>query len=110
MVKMQSLFKYFILYFFYLQSLMHFVIFLYLYTFSLYLTGLVEGESSSLCQVEVEVVYPTLQVTDARGSGSMEGLSKLYLWDLFCLDTLKSYFLSEPAPPELIYRVPTRHR
>ncbi|XP_053352888.1 cilia- and flagella-associated protein 65 [Clarias gariepinus] len=71
--------------------------------------GLVEGESSSLCQVEVEVVYPTLQVTDARGSGSMEGLSKLYLWDLFCLDTLKSYFLSEPAPPELIYRVPTRH-
>ncbi|MCJ8732733.1 hypothetical protein PDJAM_G00214590 [Pangasius djambal] len=72
-------------------------------------SGLVVAESCSLCQVEAEGVYPTLEVTDARSSGSVEGLSKLYLWELFCLDALNTYLLSEPGPPELTYRVPTRH-
>ncbi|KAI5107294.1 cilia- and flagella-associated protein 65, partial [Silurus meridionalis] len=72
-------------------------------------SGLVVGESSSLCQIEAEGVYPTLKVTDARSSGSVEGLSKLYLWKLFCLDALNTYLLSEPGPPELTYKVPTRH-
>lgn len=68
------------------------------------------GDSSFLCQVEAEGVYPTLEVTDARSSGSVEGLSKLYLWKLFCIDVLNTYLLSEPGPAELTYRVPTRDR
>ncbi|KAK2849898.1 hypothetical protein Q7C36_008681 [Tachysurus vachellii] len=72
-------------------------------------SGLVAGDSCSLCQVEAEGVYPTLEVTDARSSGSVEGLSKLYLWKLFCLHDLNTYLLSEPGPAELTYRVPTRH-
>lgn len=76
----------------------------------LYPSGLVMGESCSLCQVEAEGVYPTLEVTDARSSGSLKGLSKLYLWQLFSLDALNNYLLSEPGPQELTYRVPTRHR
>lgn len=51
-----------------------------------------------------------MQVTDARSSGSVEALSKLYLWKLFSLDALNTYLLSEPGPSELTYRVPTRHR
>lgn len=72
-------------------------------------SGLMVGESSSLCQVEAQGVYPTLEVTDAHSSGSVEGLSKLYLWELFCLNALNAYLLSDPGPPELIYRMPTRH-
>ncbi|KAG7330997.1 hypothetical protein KOW79_004966 [Hemibagrus wyckioides] len=72
-------------------------------------SGLMVGDSCSLCQVEAEGVYPTLEVTDARSSGSVEGLSKLYLWKLFCIDALNTYLLSEPGPAELTYRVPTRH-
>lgn len=73
-------------------------------------SGLMVGESCSLCQVEAQGVYPTLEVTDAHSSGSVEGLSKLYLWELFSLDALNTYLLSDPGPPELIYRIPTRHR
>ncbi|KAK3543244.1 hypothetical protein QTP70_014102, partial [Hemibagrus guttatus] len=72
-------------------------------------SGLEVGDSCSLCQFEAEGVYPTLEVTDARSSGSLEGLSKLYLWKLFCLDALNTYLLSEPGPAELTYRMPTRH-
>lgn len=68
------------------------------------------GESCSLCQVEAKGVYPTLEVTDARSSGSVEGLSKLYLWELFGLDALNVYLLNEPGPPELTYKVPMKHR
>ncbi|KAL7881952.1 hypothetical protein AOLI_G00088010 [Acnodon oligacanthus] len=72
-------------------------------------SGLVVGEPCSLCQVQAEGVYPTLEVTDVRSSGSMEGLSKLQLWRLFSLDSLNTYLHSDPSPPELTYRVPTRH-
>lgn len=71
---------------------------------------MVVGESCSLCQVEAKGVYPTLEVTDARSSGSVEGLSKLYLWELFGLDALNAYLLNEPGPPELTYKVPMKHR
>lgn len=73
-------------------------------------SGLVVGDSCSVCQVEAQGVYPTMQVTDARSSGSVEALSKLYLWKLFSLDALNTYLFSEPDPSELTHRVPTRHR
>ncbi|KAI4873066.1 hypothetical protein NFI96_025495 [Prochilodus magdalenae] len=72
-------------------------------------SGLVEGEPCSLCQVQSEGVYPTMEVTDVRSSGSVEGLSKLQLWELFSLDLLNTYLQSDPSPLELTYRVPTRH-
>ncbi|XP_064167568.1 cilia- and flagella-associated protein 65 [Anguilla rostrata] len=62
-----------------------------------------------LCQVKAEGVFPVLQVTDARGSGGVAGLSKLQLWGLFSLDALNAYLRRDPTPPELTYRVPTRH-
>ncbi|KAJ8253006.1 hypothetical protein GJAV_G00208100 [Gymnothorax javanicus] len=62
-----------------------------------------------LCEVQAEGVFPVLQVTDARGSGATEGLSKLQLWGLFSLDPLNAYLRRDPTPPELTYRVPTRH-
>ncbi|XP_015214914.2 cilia- and flagella-associated protein 65 [Lepisosteus oculatus] len=71
--------------------------------------GQVMGEAQTLCQVCAEGVYPTLSVCDARSTGSMEGISKLQLWNLFSLDTLNSYLQRDPTPSELIYRVPTRH-
>ncbi|XP_076858756.1 cilia- and flagella-associated protein 65 isoform X2 [Brachyhypopomus gauderio] len=67
------------------------------------------GEPRSLCQIQAEGVYPTLEVTDARGSGSAEGLSKLQLWGFFSLDQLNAHLRSDPSPSELTYRVPTRH-
>ncbi|XP_072541753.1 cilia- and flagella-associated protein 65 isoform X2 [Salminus brasiliensis] len=72
-------------------------------------SDLMVGEPCSLCQVQAEGVYPTLEVTDVRSSGSVEGLSKLQLWRLFSLDSLNTYLRSDPSPPELTYRVPTRH-
>ncbi|KAL0985623.1 hypothetical protein UPYG_G00159560 [Umbra pygmaea] len=62
-----------------------------------------------LCQVQAVGVYPTLEVIDSRCHGSTEGLSKLQLWRLFSLDQLNAYLKRDPAPPELTYRVPTRH-
>ncbi|KAK6315486.1 hypothetical protein J4Q44_G00150150 [Coregonus suidteri] len=62
-----------------------------------------------LCQVRGEGVFPTLEVTDVRCSGSMDGLSKLQLWSLFSLGHLNAHLQRDPAPPELTYRVPTRH-
>ncbi|KAG5833910.1 hypothetical protein ANANG_G00280930 [Anguilla anguilla] len=62
-----------------------------------------------LCQVKAEGVFPVLQVTDVRGSGGVAGLSKLQLWGLFSLDALNAYLRRDPTPPELTYRVPTRH-
>ncbi|KAI1899114.1 hypothetical protein AGOR_G00058210 [Albula goreensis] len=59
-----------------------------------------------LCQVKVEGVYPVLQVTDIRGSGGAEDLSKLQLWGLFSVDALNSYLRRDPTPPELTHRVP----
>lgn len=68
------------------------------------------GEPQSICHVQAEGVYPTLEVMDARSCGSVEGLSKLQLWRLFNLDALNTYLRRDPSPSELTFRVPTRHR
>ncbi|XP_016378792.1 coiled-coil domain-containing protein 108-like [Sinocyclocheilus rhinocerous] len=67
------------------------------------------GEPQSVCHVQAEGVYPTLEVMDARSCGSVEGLSKLQLWRLFNLDALNTYLRRDPSPSELTFRVPTRH-
>uniref|UniRef100_A0A671KH62 Coiled-coil domain-containing protein 108-like n=1 Tax=Sinocyclocheilus anshuiensis TaxID=1608454 RepID=A0A671KH62_9TELE len=67
------------------------------------------GEPQSVCHVQAEGVYPTLEVMDARSCGSVEGLSKLQLWHLFDLDAFNAYLHREPSPSELTFRVPTRH-
>ncbi|KAM4608647.1 cilia- and flagella-associated protein 65 [Polymixia lowei] len=61
------------------------------------------------CEVRGEGVFPTLQVIDARSGDTLGGLSKVQIWNLFSLDGLNSHLLSNPAPPELTYRTPTRH-
>lgn len=75
-----------------------------------WLPGSGGGEPQSVCHVQAEGVYPTLEVMDARSCGSVEGLSKLQLWRLFNLDALNTYLRREPSPSELTFRVPTRHR
>ncbi|CAL8240874.1 unnamed protein product [Merluccius merluccius] len=72
-------------------------------------TGCVLGAPRLLCELRGEGVFPTLQVGDARGGGSVGGLSKEQLWRLFSLDSLNSHLLSCPSPRELTYRKPTRH-
>ncbi|KAJ8004474.1 hypothetical protein DPEC_G00136070 [Dallia pectoralis] len=71
--------------------------------------GCVLEDSQTLCQVQAEGVFPILEVAGGHCGGSMEGLSKLQLWSLFSLDHLNAYLRRDPAPPELTYRVPTRH-
>ncbi|KAJ8383584.1 hypothetical protein AAFF_G00216570 [Aldrovandia affinis] len=61
-----------------------------------------------LCQVKAEGVFPVLQVTDVRGSGGVEGLSKLQLWGLFSLDILNAYLRRDPTPPQLTCKVATQ--
>ncbi|XP_050976101.1 cilia- and flagella-associated protein 65 [Labeo rohita] len=72
-------------------------------------SGSVGGEPQSVCHVQAEGVYPTLEVMDARSCGSVEGLSKLQLWRLLNLDALNTYLRRDPSPSELTFRVPTRH-
>ncbi|XP_067299570.1 cilia- and flagella-associated protein 65 [Pseudorasbora parva] len=69
----------------------------------------VGGEPQSICLIQAEGVYPTLEVMDVRRCGSVEGLSKLQLWRLFNLDALNTYLRRDPSPSELTFRVPTRH-
>jgi hypothetical protein len=47
-------------------------------------------ETSTLCSVTVQGVYPTLTVQDLRATGSGETYSKLQLWNLFSLERLLS--------------------
>lgn len=72
--------------------------------------GCALGGPALLCELGGEGVFPSLQVADARGGGSVGGLSKGQLWSLFSLDSLNSHLLSCPSPRELTYRKPTRHR
>ncbi|KAA0715982.1 Cilia- and flagella-associated protein 65 [Triplophysa tibetana] len=72
-------------------------------------SGSVSEEPQSVCQVQAEGVYPTLEVTDVRSCGSVERLSKLQLWHFFNLDTLNTCLRRDPRPSELLFRVPTRH-
>ncbi|KAH0621232.1 hypothetical protein JD844_022312 [Phrynosoma platyrhinos] len=67
------------------------------------------GEKQSVCCVTATGIYPSICITDACGTGSARGISKLHLWRLFSLDTLNQYLEREPTPQELTFRVPTRH-
>ncbi|TRY54345.1 hypothetical protein DNTS_011111 [Danionella cerebrum] len=69
-----------------------------------------EEPPQTLCHVQAEGVYPTLEVMDVRGFSGVEGLGKLQLWRLFNLDQLNTCLHRDPSPAELTYRVPTRHR
>ncbi|KAM6268884.1 cilia- and flagella-associated protein 65 [Porphyrio hochstetteri] len=68
-----------------------------------------EKETRPLCCIVATGTYPTFCITDACSAGSASGISRLYLWRLFSLDTLNEYLERDPAPSELTYRVPTRH-
>ncbi|XP_071368292.1 cilia- and flagella-associated protein 65 [Centroberyx affinis] len=72
-------------------------------------SGFVSSPAQKVCEVQGEGVFPTLQVIDACSGGSVGGLSKVQLWNLFSLDGLNEHLLSSPSPPELTYRTPTRH-
>nr|XP_034983136.1 cilia- and flagella-associated protein 65 isoform X1 [Zootoca vivipara] len=67
------------------------------------------GEKQLLCQVTATGVYPSICITDACGTGSASGISKLFLWRLFSLERLNQYLELDPTPQELTFRVPTRH-
>ncbi|XP_054686609.1 cilia- and flagella-associated protein 65 isoform X6 [Grus americana] len=67
-------------------------------------------EQQPLCCIVATGIYPTICIADACSAGSASGISKLHLWRLFSLDTLNEYLDRDPAPSELTYRVPTRHR
>ena len=55
-----------------------------------------EGERQFLCHILAAGMYPTISVCDARCFGSMKGLSKKQLWDLFSLDKSVSFFSMHP--------------
>ncbi|XP_066477298.1 cilia- and flagella-associated protein 65 [Tiliqua scincoides] len=67
------------------------------------------GEKQSVCFVSATGIYPSICITDACGTGSVSGISKLHLWRLFSLETLNKYLERDPTPEELTFRVPTRH-
>ncbi|XP_030045297.1 cilia- and flagella-associated protein 65 [Microcaecilia unicolor] len=66
-------------------------------------------EKTLLCHVVAQGVFPTLSITDACAAGSARGIGKGHLWRLMSLESLNLCFERDPTPPELIYRVPTRH-
>ncbi|NXC02043.1 CFA65 protein, partial [Orthonyx spaldingii] len=66
-------------------------------------------EQQPLCCIVATGIYPTLRIADACTTGCASSISKLHIWKLFSLDTLNEYLERDPAPGELIYRVPTRH-
>ncbi|XP_035860503.1 cilia- and flagella-associated protein 65 isoform X3 [Sander lucioperca] len=84
----------------------------YLWTISyqmLNASGFVSSPPQTVCEVRAKGVFPTLQVIDVWGGGSVGSLSKVHLWKLFSLDSLNEHMLSNPSPAELTYRTPTRH-
>uniref|UniRef100_A0A3B4UBL5 Cilia and flagella associated protein 65 n=1 Tax=Seriola dumerili TaxID=41447 RepID=A0A3B4UBL5_SERDU len=72
-------------------------------------SGFVSSPPQPVCEVRAKGVFPTLQVTDVCGGGSVAGLSKVYLWKLLSLDSLNKHLLSIPSSAELTYGTPTRH-
>lgn len=44
------------------------------------------NEQTDLCTVKIRGVYPTLNVTDVRGTGCAQGYSRRRLWELFSID------------------------
>lgn len=77
----------------------------FLYVF---LSGIVSSPPQALCEVFGKGVLPTLHVVDACSGGSVSGLSKIHLWNLFSLDGFNQHLLSPPA--ELSSRNSTGHR
>ncbi|KAM9364881.1 cilia- and flagella-associated protein 65 [Pholidichthys leucotaenia] len=80
-----------------------------IYAQTLNASGCVSSPSQVVCEVRASGVFPTLQVTDVYGGGSLGRLSKIHLRKLFSLDSLNEQLLSSPSPTELIFRTPTRH-
>lgn len=66
--------------------------------------GLVSSPPLVLCEVQANVVYPTLTVIDVCAGGSVGKLSKVHLWKLFSLDRLNMHLRSTPTPAELTYK------
>ncbi|XP_056144876.1 cilia- and flagella-associated protein 65 [Lampris incognitus] len=71
-------------------------------------SGSVFSSPQRVCDVRGEGVFPTLQVTDAHSGGSVDGLSKVQLWNLFSLDGLNEHLFAIPSPLELTYRTLTK--
>ncbi|XP_044294405.1 cilia- and flagella-associated protein 65 [Varanus komodoensis] len=67
------------------------------------------GKKQPICCVIAKGIYPSICITDACGTGSARGISKLHLWRLFSLETLNQYLERDPTLQELTFRVPTRH-
>ncbi|XP_035460487.2 cilia- and flagella-associated protein 65 isoform X2 [Scophthalmus maximus] len=71
--------------------------------------GLVSSPPQPVCEVRAKGVFPTLQVTDVCGGGSMGRLSKKHLRTLFSLDSLNKHLLSNPSSAEPIHGTPAEH-
>ncbi|XP_055086370.1 cilia- and flagella-associated protein 65 [Periophthalmus magnuspinnatus] len=62
-----------------------------------------------LCKIRAKGVYPTLQISDVCGRGSLSQCSKKHLWRLLSLNHLNESLQCSPCPTELTYATPTRH-
>lgn len=71
--------------------------------------GSLSSPAKTVCEVYAKGVFPTLQVTDVCGSGSMCQFSKRHMWKLMSLKSLNEHLRFSPCPTELTYRTPTRH-
>ncbi|XP_054827614.1 cilia- and flagella-associated protein 65 [Eublepharis macularius] len=67
------------------------------------------GGKQPVCIVTATGTYPFICISDACGTGSARGISKLHLWRLLSLETLNKYLERDPTAQELTFRVPTRH-
>lgn len=72
--------------------------------------GRVISPHQDVCEVHAQAVFPSLQVVNVCGGGSLGNLSKLNLWKLFSLDSLNEQLLWNPSPAELTSRLPNKHR
>uniref|UniRef100_H3C1V3 Uncharacterized protein n=1 Tax=Tetraodon nigroviridis TaxID=99883 RepID=H3C1V3_TETNG len=65
-------------------------------------TGCALSPPQDVCEVHAQAVFPSLQVVNVRGGGSLCSLSKLHLWKLFSLDCLNQHLLWNPSPAEAL--------
>lgn len=72
--------------------------------------GCVLSPLQAVCEVQGQAIFPTLQVIDVCGSGSVGKPSKLHLWNLLSLDSLNEHLLASPSPIELTYTTTSKHR
>lgn len=80
------------------------------YTCMLSPLGCAISPQQDLCEVHAQAVFPSLQVVNVYGGGSLGNLSKLHLWKLFSLDSLNKHLLYNSSPVELTSRLPNKHR